>query len=132
MYNQISKPNISTAKSGFSLIEALFAMAIISIVIASIAPVFASYTNVNRQTEIRSDAMLVGERFLDDLRQMGINNWPASATVRQTTVAGRTYDATLTYQLFNQNISNSLTEVSVEVTLNGTTYFIAETIFTSL
>lgn len=132
MYKQIRTSNTLAAKSGFSLIEALFAMTLIGIVIASIAPVFASYTNVNRQTEIRSDATLVGERLLDDLRQIDIGNWPDSSTVRQTTISGRTFDATLTYQLFDSNISSNLTQVRVEVTFNGTTYFTAQTVFTNL
>lgn len=118
--------------SGFSLIEAIIAVSLLGIALAAIVPSFVSYAGVNRDSEIKTQALAVAQEVFDELRWTGtFSNWPASGTLRQISREGRTFDAVITWctselELCDTNIRH----VQVEVRFNDRTYFTAQTAYT--
>lgn len=69
-------------RRGLSIIEALVALALISIALAALAPTFTSFSNTNRQSELRGGAIAVAQQILDTLRQQRFSEWPANGEIQ--------------------------------------------------
>lgn len=117
---------------GVTLIEAVVAVAILTIVLAGVIPAFVNYLSVNTSSEVRTGAVAVAQQLLDDLRAVG--SWPPSGTVVSVTTGRRTYSATLTHSQFcdGGRCFDGARRVRVEVSHAGRTYYQVETVFTQL
>ncbi|MBS3933627.1 MAG: prepilin-type N-terminal cleavage/methylation domain-containing protein [Truepera sp.] len=117
---------------GFTLIEAVIAVAILAIILASVIPAFVNYLNINTASEVRTGAVAVAQRLLDDLR--AVSAWPPSGTVTTVATGQRAYSAILTHSQFcyGGRCFSGARRVRVEVSYAGRTYYQVETVFTQL
>ena len=120
---------------GFGILEAVLAVALLSIALAAIVPVFVSYASTNGETEIRTGAVKVAERLLDDLRQRDFGTWGDFKTdveAQKIDTGLRTYDATITWNTGALTLGNAVDtrHVRVEVFFNDRQYYAIETVFT--
>ncbi len=70
--------NTSMNARGFSLIEALIALSILSVVLASVVPLFITFSRSNLDSQRRTEAIAVAQMVVDELRQQSFEQWPES------------------------------------------------------
>ncbi len=138
-------------QAGFSIIEMLVALVILGVALTSILPVFINYATVNRNTEIRAEAVSAAERVMDGLRQRSFNQWGDFETVMErdgvevatgdpndTTDNGRTYEVAMEW--CNQpetglslcDANGQQRHVRVNICLNSQLQYSVTTVFTSV
>jgi type II secretory pathway pseudopilin PulG len=71
-----------TKEHGFSLVEAMTAMVLATVIIGVTGPLFMSQRQENVRSELMSGAKSVGVRCLETVRQRSILSLPISATFR--------------------------------------------------
>jgi len=123
---------------GFSLIEAMVALAILTAVVAGIIPAFTGFLNVTSHTETQSNGVKAAQIVLDELRRKSVDaispdTNPLSWT-QPVDVGGRSYSVVVTVC---PNVSPSYCDaqsrqIIVEVKFNGNIVHRAETVFTAL
>lgn len=120
------------ASSGFTLIEALVALAILGVVLGSLLPAIARSVQVNTQSEIRTGAVAAAQQELDNLRAS--SQWPASGTERSVESGATTYDVTINYSAYCQggDCFDGAREVTVEVRHHGEFIYDVTTVYTLL
>ncbi len=121
-------------QSGFSLIEALFALAILGIALAGILPSFLGYLDNNTASEERSDAVAAAQRAMEDLRRQDPAGMPTSGTsaAQIVPVGSREYEVFVHYCLETSWCSTNTRHVTVEVNFGGSTLFTVSTVYTRL
>jgi type II secretory pathway pseudopilin PulG len=80
MYQNFYQPK--TKHQGFSLVEAMTAMVVATIMIGVTGPLFMSQRQENVRSEAMSGAKSVGVRCLETVRQRSVLSLPVSATFR--------------------------------------------------
>ena len=120
---------------GFGILEAVLAVALLGVALAGIVPVFVNYANANKNAEVRTGAVTVAERLLDELRQRPFASWNAFRTdVAKTKIETglRAYDATIVWDTPDLTLGNGseIRHVRVEVFFSGERYYSVETVFT--
>ncbi|PNY81167.1 type II secretion system protein [Deinococcus koreensis] len=114
--------------AGFTLVEALVALAVLVIILSFIIPLFISNTQLNTRSERRSQAASAVESALDDLRAQTINTKSGSEDVLKV-VGGRTYTVRLVYCRLPALCTENSRMVSATALLDGAPYYEAETVF---
>lgn len=119
--------------SGFTLVEALVALGILMIVLATVVPLFVSNTRLNTRTEERAQATSAIETVLDDLRASPVNSLPRNGTQDVVTnVGGKNLTVRVTYCLITTQCSDAARMLTAQY-LSGTRVVLsAETIFTEV
>ena len=122
-------------EKGFTLLEVLFALVLFGIVLIGIAPIFIMQSKINTQSELRSDAAVVAQQKLDDLRFQAIGTIPSSGTVGPEvfTVDERDFEVNTTYcaeAAYCQSASNR--HITVVVSYNGEEQYEVQTVYTRL
>lgn len=117
---------------GFTLVEALVALALLGVMLTALLPSFVQNIQVNTQSELRTDAVAVAQVEMDRLRALG--TWPATGTKREVTTELATYETELTYSLYCRDGTcfQGARQVQVEVFHRNRSLYRATTVFTSL
>jgi Tfp pilus assembly protein PilV len=120
------------ARAGFTLVEAIVALVFLAVVLMALLPAFANNMHVNTTSEIRSGAVAVAQQEVDNLR--AADTWAASPIERNVVTGSGTYQSRLTHQPYCDGGScfAGARDVTIEVRHNGTLYYRARTVFTSL
>ncbi len=124
----------ATANKGFSLIEAVIAVAILGVLMAGVIPAFIGNLNINDQSERRSEAVVLAQQTFETLRRGDMASLPMSGSSTETNLLnGRSYKVTTYYCLValycKQGSSRHLT---VEVQVSGKKVYEVETVYTNL
>ncbi|RMF93695.1 MAG: type II secretion system protein [Nitrospinota bacterium] len=120
-------------EKGFTLIEVLIALAILSIAMASIAPVFLSNFAFNNRNELRTGAVAAARQVLDGLRLQNPANLPLSGSTSQEVIAGdKTYTVITKYCLIATYCQSGSRHIRVEVQFHGQKLYTADTVYTQL
>ena len=82
---------------GMTIIEALFAIVLISIALGAIAPSLTSYKRINDQTELRTGGVSAAQQVLDGLRRQTFENWPHSGATATIQTGLADYQTKVTY-----------------------------------
>ena len=117
---------------GFSIIEALIALAILSTVIASVIPIFISFSQANLQSQRRTEAIALSQIAVDGLRREPFTMWPESGTVHsQASDTGTEYNVKTSFCTNELPFCDSgARHTRVEVMKDGKTYYQVETVYT--
>ncbi len=122
-------------QKGFTLIEVMASIAIFSIVLAGIVPLFKTMMRRNTESEHRMGAIAAAERVLDDLRLQDPTTLPKTGATgpQNITVDEKTYQVITHYC---ENVAfcapNNNRHIRIEVAYRGHTYFTTQTVFTQL
>lgn len=93
----------SKKNRGFSLVEAIAGLGILSILIATSTNGFLRLTQANRRNQSRGDAAAIGRKVIDELRLRDIENLPQNGFIESSDpnspeiVEGREFDVQITY-----------------------------------
>lgn len=124
----------SSRRSGFSLIEAIIAIAIVGILLAGVVPAFVSNLRVNTDSEARTGAVAAAQTVLDQFRVRSKSDWPASGSTVSVTSHGRPYDVGVVHQPFCQGGTcyTGAELIELEVSYGGRIRYSVSTVFTAL
>ncbi|CAN5771197.1 hypothetical protein BH24DEI2_BH24DEI2_03900 [soil metagenome] len=119
-------------KKGMTVIEAIVAIAILSIVMAAVLPAFMTFAQTNQRSELRSGAVIAAQQVMDTMRRVQDTDFVGTHKVDSGL---RTYDVTTSICapgsagcLSTQNAKH----IRLEVQYAGKTYYSVETVFTQL
>jgi prepilin-type N-terminal cleavage/methylation domain-containing protein len=127
-------PDRSSRHGGFSLVEALVAIAIIGILLAAVVPAFVSNLRINTDNEIRTGAVAASQTVLDRLRVRPKGEWPESGGSLSVSSHGRSFDVLVTYEPFCQGVTcySGAEMIEVEVSYGSRSRYTVSSVFTTL
>jgi type II secretory pathway pseudopilin PulG len=120
--------------TGLTIIEALIAIVILGIALATIIPSLTAYTKVNTDSEKKGETVAVVQHVMDNLRQKQFTDWPTNGSSYDIASGGRTYKAKISWCAkgpTNCYTSDSARHVKVEVIYNEKTIYTVETVYTT-
>lgn len=128
---RISAP-VQTDERGFGMIEAVIALTLLGVILASMVPAMIHYMQINTRAEIRTGAVAVAQQELDALR--AVETWPTSGSQRSVTVGNAVYTATLSHKPFCDagGCYAGARLVHMEITHEGRSLYEVETVYTEL
>lgn len=121
--------------SGYTVVEVLVALLIMSIVIAFSASSFTFNVRSNHNAEIRSEASQAGQTVLDQLRRLPIDSLRTTGTDSQTVNvnSARSYTVAVRYCGESQYCTSSeVRHLGVTVSRNNEVVYRTETVYTNL
>lgn len=124
--------NYNQSQQGFSLVEALAALTILTITIGFVSPLFVGQRVNNLKSEIRTGAVAVSQQILDELRQIDPTTLRSSGSDTRSSLQamGYTYEAKIYYCENLSYCSTTTRQIRVEVKNNGQTVYNVETVYT--
>lgn len=126
----IIKNSLQT-EQGFSLVEVLAALTILTITLGFAAPIFIGQRVNNLNSEIRTGAVAASQQVLDRLRRTDPSGLPSTGSTTETpTVMGYTYQARIYYCETSSYCDTTTRQLRVEVNYNGKTVYNVETVYT--
>jgi prepilin-type N-terminal cleavage/methylation domain-containing protein len=119
---------------GFTLLEALIAMAILGIVLAGLVPSFQSFMNANSLSEERSNAVAAAQQIMEGLRQVDPSTLPSSGTsaVQAVTIGSHEYEVVANYCVESSYCSSAARQIVLEVNFAGKTVYTVESVYARL
>lgn len=130
--------------AGFSLIEALVAVAILGVALAAIVPGFVDNLRLNTSSEVRSGAVRAAQQVLEDARSSACfvqrDCDPTQAYLPRSGssaplpvwVGGREYRVVTRYCAEAAYCSDTTRHLRVEVNFDGRTVYAADTVYSQL
>ena len=119
---------------GFTLLETLVAMGILSIMLAGVIPVFFGMLAVNTRNEERGGAVAAAQQAMEGLREQDPGLLPISGVQGPQVIAvdRRQYEVTSWFCLASEYCDDTSRHVLIEVKYGGRTFFSAESVLTQL
>lgn len=120
---------------GFSLTEALIALALLAMVAAAILPAFMTHVRANDRNELRSSAVSAAQERLESLRLQDPASLPdsGSSAPQRVKVDGRDFDVVTHYCERSEFCGDDRSRhLRVEVRFDGRTIYDVETVYTQL
>jgi prepilin-type N-terminal cleavage/methylation domain-containing protein len=119
---------------GFSLIELMFALAILGVVSASMTTGFMQMARRNSEQEIRTSAIAAAQIVLDGIRVGDPSLLPADGTEEEEVTCGsRTFTIQTTYcAIQSYCTSNNIRQIRIGVIYRGKTRYQVDTVFSQL
>lgn len=134
-----SRPIRMARREGLTLVEALIAISILTILLATVLPAFTNALRINTGSEVRSQAVAAAQTVMDSLRAEPPADWPAYAAgdppVRQVEVGARTFDVTIRYQTYCDDDGacfDNAREIDLEVSFRDQVRYRVSTVYTEL
>ena len=126
---------LTVGPRGFTLGEALIALALVAMVAVAVMPVFVAHMDANTRDEIRTGAVGAAQQRLEALRLEAPASMPESGSTapQLVDVDGRTYEVVTHYcELDGYCEKNRSRHIRVEVRIHGKTIYDVETVYTEL
>jgi type II secretory pathway pseudopilin PulG len=117
-----------------SLIEALLAIVILGIALASVAQAFITQRTMNELNEQRSGAAAAAQQAMESLRRQDPASMPTSgsSSPQTITVDGRDYQVVTSYCVASTYCGAGSRHLRLEVSFAGRDLFDVETVYTQL
>lgn len=121
-------------QNGFTLIEALVAMSILSIALVGMVPGFQTFLDANSVSEERSNGLAAAQNVMEALREADPGSLPTSGTspVQAVTVGQHEYEVVVHYCTVAMYCNAASRHVLVEVDFAGKNIYTVESVFTRL
>jgi type II secretory pathway pseudopilin PulG len=119
---------------GFSLLEALLAVALVATVVMGLLPAFIVCKDVNSHNAVRTGAVAAAQRVLESHRRTPPDTMPSSGSsaIQTITVGERDYEVVTHFCDAPAWCDNQTRHLVVEVDYGNETVLRAETVFTKL
>jgi prepilin-type N-terminal cleavage/methylation domain-containing protein len=121
-------------EKGFTLLEALIAMAILAIVLAGLVTNFQAFLDANSASEEMSNALAAAQQVIEEMRHVEPSTLPESGTsaVEVVQVGDHEYEVVTHYCLVADYCSAASRHIVIEVGFAGRTVYTIETVFSRL
>lgn len=135
MNSKFQDTTLSEKEYGFSLIEVLISLVLLTVVLSGVIPAFASFSSKNSFSEMRMEAIQAVEMVMDDLRMINPNTLPTSGNdgSQIITVNNHAFNVTTFFcetPAYCSSINNRHIRVVAE--RNGLSLYEAQTVYTQL
>lgn len=136
-----TKASYNSSEQGLTLVEALVALVILLIALATVVPFFLNNQVSTIRNEIRLGAVSVSQRIMDELRRTdaaslpssgSVTTLPSGGTTTSLNYAGKTYSATITYCQTTTLCDANSRQILVQVFHGGQNVYQVETVYTRL
>ena len=119
---------------GLSLLEALIAVALLGVILASLTPVFLTFLDANTRAEERTGAMAIAQQRLEELRRQEPAGLPDSgSSPLEVVIAGdREFEVVTHYCGKPVYCTPDSRHLLVEVSYGGFEIYAVESVFTTL
>lgn len=120
---------------GYTLLEVLFSMVMLSVGILGVANAFATQLSFNTRSQIKSSAIMAAQQVLDEIRVQDPTSLPSSGSSSPVTVdiGGKPYFVTITYcQNTTYCSAPTIRVIRADVVHNGQNVFSTETVYAQL
>jgi len=125
----------SKSEDGFSLIEVLISLVLLTVVLSGVIPAFATFSSKNSFSEMRMEAIQAVEMVMDDLRLINPNTLPTSGDDGSQIITVNNHDFNVT-TFFCENpdycLSINNRHIRVVAERNGLSLYEAQTVYTQL
>lgn len=121
-------------EEGFSLVETVCALGLLSIVLLGIVPTVQVLMRANTISEQRSNAVAAAEEVMEALRQQSPSSLPTSGSspVQTVTIGKRDYEVVAFYCKRSQYCNDDMRHIVLEVGYAGQNVYIVESVYTRL
>jgi prepilin-type N-terminal cleavage/methylation domain-containing protein len=121
-------------EKGFSLVESLCAMGILSIALLGVVPTFHVLMQVDTLSEERSNAVAAAQQVMEGLRQQLPSSLPTSgaSAIQNVSVGKRVYAVRALYCTKASYCTADTRHLVLEVSYGGRNVYIVETVYTRL
>ncbi|MBW4577297.1 MAG: type II secretion system GspH family protein [Aphanothece sp. CMT-3BRIN-NPC111] len=129
----MKKKNLNKEEQGFSLLEAVVSLTLLTVCLAFSLPLFLYARLNNIRSELRTGAVIASQQILDSLRQQNPTTLPTSGNTTvfpAPTSMGHVYNATIYYCENQAYCGSNSRQVRVELKNNGTTIYNIEAVYT--
>ena len=124
----LSSPQLNST-SGFTLLEILVALGVLSTMISIATSFFMFNLRNNMNTQIQYEAMQAAQGVLDELRFEDISTLTGSPTER-VTIGSRTYSVAVSYcQISSFCLSDEIKHIAAKVTYKDQLVYETDTVF---
>lgn len=122
------------SEKGFSLVESLCAMGVLSIALLGVVPTFHVLMQVDTLSEQRSNAVAAAQQVMEGLRQQLPSTLPSSgaSAVQYISVGKRDYAVRALYCTKSAYCTTDTRHIVLEVSYGGKNVYIVETVYTRL
>lgn len=122
------------SERGFSLLEVVAALALISFAAVGVVPAFMVHLHANTRSEERSGAVLAVQQTMEALRLEDPTALPASGAspTQLVTVGERQYQVVTRYCVKPAFCDTNTRHIEVEVSFGGRKIYAVETVYTQL
>lgn len=122
------------SERGFTLLEALVALAILGITLAAMVPSFQTFLDANSFTEERSNGVAAAQEIMEALREADPASLPSSGSspVQAVVVGQHEYEVVVHYCVEAQYCNAATRHLLLEVSFAGDTIYTVESVFTRL
>ena len=119
---------------GFTLVEALLALALIGLVMVAMLPAFVTYFDSNTRNEERTGGIEAAQYVIETVRRVDPATLPTSgsSSPQVVPVGTRNYEVVTHYCVDASYCTANARHLVVEVRLGGQEIFTAETVYTQL
>jgi prepilin-type N-terminal cleavage/methylation domain-containing protein len=123
----------SSCEKGFSLMEVLVTLVIITLVSSGIFQSLLLNIRQTRDTFYRSQAVLAAQEYLDQLRMLDPHTIPQSGQVNTSVdIADREFDIEVTHCATQEFCTPNTRHIELDVFYRGKKRFHVETVYTKL
>jgi type II secretion system protein I len=119
---------------GFTLLEALIALGILSVALVALIPAFQAFLDANSVSEERSNALAAAQQVIEGLRHEDPASLPSSGSsaIQAVTVGHHEYEVVAHYCQDSAYCGSDSRHIVVEVDFAGKNVYTIETVFTRL
>jgi prepilin-type N-terminal cleavage/methylation domain-containing protein len=122
------------SSKGFTLLESLISLGILSITLVSMLPAFQTFMDANTLSEERSNALAAAQEVMEALRHEDPSSLPTSGSsaIQAVQVGSQEYEVVTHYCLNGTYCGSDIRHITVEVSFAGKSVYTIETVFTRL
>lgn len=119
---------------GFTLVEAVVAMAVLFIALVGMLPAYQAFSDSNTWSEQRSDAVAAAQQVMEALRQSDPATLPSSgsSSVQYIDVGEHEYEVVAQYCQIPSYCGTNTRHVVLEVSFGGEIVYTVESVYTRL
>lgn len=130
----MTQRRFDSSQQGFTLLEVLVAITLLSLVAAAMAPAFVGQLITNRRSEVRTEAMAVAQQVLDGMRSNDPSTLPSTGSdpVFQRDGGEKTFDVLVSYCVNPDFCTARSRHITVSLSYMDQEVYEIETIFTRL
>jgi len=119
---------------GFTLVESLIALALLSVTLVALIPTFQNFMDANTVSEERSNALAAAQEKIETLRHIDPASLPSSGSsgVEAIQVGEHEFEVETHYCRQSAYCGSASRHILVEVSFAGKQVYAIETVFTRL
>ena len=119
---------------GFTLLESVISLAILSITLVGMLPAFQTFMDANTLSEERSNALAAAQEVMETLRHKDPSSLPSSGSsaIEAVQVGSHEYEVVTHFCQNSSYCGSDIRHITVEVSFAGKSVYTIETVFTRL